>query len=105
MYRGSRLISYLSQKCVLDNLFYNLGSITKFLQLTFKLESTSNYISGKETKFDHIFYDNIRDTTLRVMTLIEFLVEEVEKMVLDLNFYDNKQVILSGIILSGIYCI
>ena len=53
---------------------YNLGSITKFLQLVFKLEFMFSYmiLSWKETKLDHICYDNIWN-----MTLTDFVRQEV----------------------------
>ena len=45
-------------------------------------------------QIDQFFCDNIRDMTIRVMTLTEcFSIINIE-MVFDLNFYDNKRVIL-----------
>ena len=51
-----------------------LSASERFLQLSFKLQFMCKYmiLSGKEAKFDHKFYDNIRDVTLRVLTLTEF---------------------------------
>ena len=46
------------------------------------------------------------DITLRVMTLTEFLVQKVYKIILYLNIYKNTKrvIILRSMLLSGIYC-